>query len=247
MAEMTNIEGRNPVLEALKAGREIDKLFMQKDSNEGSIRKIYKLAREKKIVISMVERRHLDEMSETNAHQGVIAQVPAASYVSLSDLLQIARDKGEKPFLVIAEDLKDPHNLGSIIRSANCAGAHGVIIPKRNSVTLNATVEKAAAGALSYTKVAKVTNICAAIETLKEEGLWIYCADMEGQAYYETNFDGGVCLVIGSEGEGVSRLVQEKCDVTVSIPMYGEIDSLNASVAASVLLFEIAKSRHKNL
>lgn len=239
------IEGRNPVLEALKTGREIDKLFLQKDLRDGSARKIYQMAKERRIVVTEAERRRLDEMSETGAHQGVIAQIPAAAYAELSDILQAAQDKGEPPFLVMADGIQDPHNLGSIIRSAHCAGAHGVIIPSRCGVTLSATVEKSAAGALSYIPVCKAGNLVKTAQELKKQNIWFYCADMGGQDYTKTDFSGGVCLVVGSEGAGVSRLMKETCDVCVSIPMYGEIDSLNASVAASILLFEVARGRHQ--
>lgn len=237
------IEGRNAILEALKADRTIDKIFVQKGSNEGSIRKIIAEARDKGIVVQDVEKVKLDTISESGKHQGVIAFASAHDYVEVKDILAAARDKGEDPFIVIMENLNDPHNLGAVIRTANAAGAHGVIIPKRRSVGLTSVVGKASAGAIEYTPVAKVTNIARTIEDLKAEGLWVACAHMGGDFMYNTDLKGPIALVIGSEGEGVSRLVKEKCDYIVSMPMFGEINSLNASVAASLLMYEVVRQR----
>ncbi len=241
------IEGRNPVTEAIKSGRTIDKIFVQAGEKNGSIRKIIALAREKKIVISEVDRAKLDRMSETKSHQGVIALAAAKEYCSVEDILRFAEEKGEKPFVIIADDLNDPHNLGSIIRTANAAGAHGVIIPKRNSVGLSPVVDKTSAGALEFMNVARVSNLPSAIETLKKANVWIVCADMDGEnTLYTHDFSGAVGIVVGSEGSGVSRLVKEKCDFVVRIPMYGQINSLNASVAAALMIYEVARTRSNN-
>lgn len=242
--ELDRIEGRNPVIEALRKGRNIDKLFIQKDVTDGSMGKIRSMAREQGVIISEVARQKLDHLSQTGAHQGVIACTAVHEYYELEDILQIAEEKGEPPFLVIADEISDPHNLGSILRTANGAGAHGVIIPKHRSVGLSAVVAKSSAGAIEYVPVARVTNLPRTVDELKKQGLWIAGAAMEGkQAYYQADFTGPLVVVIGSEGFGISRLLKEKCDFLVSIPMKGEINSLNASVAAGVLLMEAARQR----
>lgn len=237
------MEGRNAILEVLKSGRDIEKLMVQKGNVEGTIRRIVAQAAERKIVIQEVSRQKLDEISQTKNHQGVIAIVSAHDYVEVEDIIKIARDKGEDPFVLLLDGITDPHNLGAIIRSADCAGVHGVIIPKRRSVGLNATVGKTSAGAIEYMPVARVTNLVKTMEYLKKEGLWIGCADMKGLDYFDTNLKGPIALVIGSEGDGVSRLVRENCDFTAAIPMYGNISSLNASVATSLLLYEVVRQR----
>ena len=242
--EASKIEGRNPVMEAIKSGRSIDKLYVQSGDKNGSIRQIIALARKNKIVITEVDRQKLDKMSETSSHQGVIALAAAKEYSTVKDILNYAKSKGEAPFVVICDDLNDPHNLSSIIRTANVMGAHGVIIPKHNSVGLSPVVDKTSAGALEFTRVARVTNLVSAIESLQKENVWIVAADMDGdRSIYEHDFSGAVGIVVGSEGKGVSRLVKEKCDFVVSIPMKGEINSLNASVAAALLIYEAAKAR----
>ena len=241
--EESTIEGRNAVLEALRSGRTIDRLFVQDGVKEGPVQTIIREARKHDTILQFVKKERLDQMSETGKHQGVIAYAAAYEYAEVSDLLAIARQKGEPPFLVLLDGIEDPHNLGAIIRSANLAGAHGVIIPKRRAVGLTATVAKTSAGALNYTPVAKVTNLVQTMEDLKKEGLWFVCADMDGEVMYRQNLTGPIGLVIGNEGDGVSRLVREKCDFITSIPMKGEIDSLNASVAAGVLMFEIVRQR----
>ena len=237
------IIGRNPVLEAIKAGRSIDKILIKKGKYEGSIIPVVKKAKEAGIIIQETERSKLDAVAEGGNHQGVIAYVSAYEYVSVADILNKAREKGEAPFVIICDKITDPHNLGAIIRTANCVGAHGVIIPKRGSAGLNSAAAKTSAGAVEYTGVAKVTNISDTIEKLKKEGLWIAAADMDGQPMYEVDLKGSLGIVIGSEGEGVSRLVKEKCDFIVSIPMRGEINSLNASVAAGVVMYEALRQR----
>ena len=237
------IIGRNPVLEAIKAGRSIDKILIKKGKYEGSIIPVVKKAKEAGIIIQETERSKLDAVAEGGNHQGVVAYVSAYEYVSAEDILNKAREKGEAPFVIICDKITDPHNLGAIIRTANCVGAHGVIIPKRGSAGLNSAAVKTSAGAVEYTGVAKVTNISDTIEKLKKEGLWIAAADMDGQPMYEVDLKGALGIVIGSEGEGVSRLVKEKCDFIVSIPMRGEINSLNASVAAGVVMYEALRQR----
>ena len=237
------IIGRNPVMEAIKANREIEKIFIKKGGAEGSIVSIIKKAKEKGIIVTEVDKQKLDAMADGGNHQGIIALVAVCEYVSVKDILNAAREKGKAPFVIICDKITDPHNLGSILRTANCVGADGVIIPKRNSVGLNAVVAKTSAGAIEYTPVARVTNIARTIDELKEEGLWIAGADMDGSVMYKTDLKGSIGLVIGSEGEGISRLVKEKCDFIVSIPMYGDINSLNASVAAAVLMYEISRQR----
>lgn len=237
------IEGRNAVLEAFRSGRCVDKLFILDGCQDGPVRTIAREARKKDTIINYVSKERLDQLSETRAHQGVIAQVAAYEYSTVEEILEKAEEKGEPPFLVLLDNVEDPHNLGAIIRTANLAGAHGVIIPKRRSVGLTSTVAKTSAGALNYTPVAKVTNLVRTIEELKEKGIWFVCADMGGESMYRLNLTGPIGMIVGNEGEGVSRLVREACDFTASIPMKGDIDSLNASVAAGVLAFEIARQR----
>lgn len=237
------IEGRNAVLEAFRAGKTIDKLFVLDGCKDGPVMSITREARKTDTIINYVAKERLDQMSTTGHHQGVIAHAAAYEYAQVEDILNAAKEKGEAPFVFILDGIEDPHNLGAIIRTANLAGAHGVIIPKRRAVGLTATVSKTSAGALNYTPVAKVTNIATTIEDLKKEGLWFVCADMGGETMYNLDLKGPIGLVIGNEGEGVSRLVKEKCDFVTSIPMKGDIDSLNASVAAGVLAYEIVRQR----
>ena len=241
--EELTIEGRNAVLEAFRSGKTIDKLFVLDGCQDGPVKTITREARKQATIINYVAKERLDQLSETGKHQGVIAFAAAYKYAEVEDILELAREKGEPPFLFILDGIEDPHNLGAIIRTANQAGAHGVIIPKRRAVGLTSTVAKTSAGAINYTPVAKVTNISATIEELKEKGLWFVCADMGGELMYRMNLKGPIGLVIGSEGDGVSRLVKEKCDYIASIPMKGDIDSLNASVAAGVLAYEIVRQR----
>ena len=229
--EMT-IEGRNAVMEAFRSGKTIDRVYVLKGCQDGPINSILREARKHDTLVNFVAKERLDQMSETGKHQGVIASAAAYAYAEVEDMLKLAEEKGEPPFLFLLDDIEDPHNLGAIIRTANLAGAHGVIIPKRRAVGLTATVARTSAGALNYTPVAKVTNLSATIEELKEKGMWFVCADMGGTTMYDLNLTGPIGLVIGNEGDGVSRLVKEKCDFVASIPMKGEIDSLNASVAA---------------
>lgn len=237
------IEGRNPVIEAYRSGKTIDKLFVLDGCQDGPVKTITREARKQHTIISYVSKERLDQLSETHHHQGVIAIAAAYDYASVDDILAKAREKGEAPFIFLLDGIEDPHNLGAIIRTANLAGAHGVIIPKHRAVGLTATVARTSAGALNFTPVAKVTNLGAAMDELKKEGLWFVCADMKGEVMYRQNLIGPIGLVIGNEGEGVSRLVREKCDFTASIPMKGDIDSLNASVAAGVLAYEIVRQR----
>ena len=237
------IEGRNAVLEAFRSGKCVDKLFILDGCQDGPVRTIAREARKTDTIINYVSKERLDQLSETRAHQGVIAQVAAYEYSTVDEILARAEEKGEPPFLILLDDVEDPHNLGAIIRTANLAGAHGVIIPKRRAVGLTSTVAKTSAGAINYTPVAKVTNIVRTIEELKEKGIWFVCADMGGETMYDLDLTGPMGLVIGNEGEGVSRLVREACDFTASIPMKGDIDSLNASVAAGVLAYEIVRQR----
>ena len=238
------LEGRNAVLEVLKSGRDIEKIIVQKGNVEGTIRRIVGIAKEKGVVVQEVVKQKLDEMSQTKNHQGVIAIVSEHEYADVEDIINSAESKGEKPFIIILDNITDPHNLGAIIRTAECAGAHGVIIPKGRSVGLTAIVGKTSAGAIEYMPVARVTNIARTIDDLKSRGIWVACADMGGDDYFDASLDGALALVIGSEGEGVSRLVKEKCDFTVSIPMYGKISSLNASVAAALLMYEAVRQRN---
>ena len=240
--EMT-IEGRNAVMEAFRSGKTIDRVYVLKGCQDGPINSILREARKHDTLVNFVAKERLDQMSETGKHQGVIASAAAYAYAEVEDILKLAEEKGEPPFLFLLDDIEDPYNLGAIIRTANLAGAHGVIIPKRRAVGLTATVARTSAGALNYTPVAKVTNLSATIEELKEKGLWFVCADMGGITMYDLNLTGPIGLVIGNEGDGVSRLVKEKCDFVASIPMKGEIDSLNASVAAGVLAYEIVRQR----
>ena len=237
------IEGRNAVLEAFRSGKCVDKLFILDGCQDGPVRTIAREARKTDTIINYVSKERLDQLSETRAHQGVIAQVAAYEYSTVDEILARAEEKGEAPFLILLDNVEDPHNLGAIIRTANLAGAHGVIIPKRREVGLTSTVAKTSAGAINYTPVAKVTNIVRTIEELKEKGIWFVCADMGGEIMYDLDLTGPMGLVIGNEGEGVSRLVREACDFTASIPMKGDIDSLNASVAAGVLAYEIVRQR----
>lgn len=240
--EMT-IEGRNAVLEAFRSGKTVDRLFLLDGCKDGPILSIVREAKKHGTLISYVRKERLDQLSETGKHQGVVAFLAAYRYAEVEDILNLAKEKGEPPFLFLLDNIEDPHNLGAIIRTANLAGAHGVIIPKRRAVGLTATVAKTSAGAINYTPVARVTNLAATIEELKKCGIWFVCADMDGEPMYRLNLTGPIGLVIGNEGEGVSRLVKEKCDFVASIPMKGEIDSLNASVAAGVLAYEIVRQR----
>lgn len=237
------IEGRNAVIEAFRSGKTIDKLYVLDGCKDGPVMTIIREAKKTDTIIRYVDREILDRLSKTGHHQGVVANAAAYEYAEVEDILNAAREKGEPPFIFILDGIEDPHNLGAIIRTANLAGAHGVIIPKRRAAGLTATVAKISAGALNYTPVAKVTNLSATIEELKKEGLWFVCADMGGETMYNLNLTGPIGLVIGNEGEGVSRLVKEKCDYVASIPMKGNIDSLNASVAAGVLAYEIVRQR----
>ena len=241
--EELTIEGRNAVLEAFRSGKTIDKLFVLDGCQDGPVRTITREARKYNTIVQYVSRERLDQLSETKKHQGVIAFAAAYEYATVDEILEKAREKGEPPFLFLLDGIEDPHNLGAIIRTANLSGAHGVIIPKRRAVGLTATVAKTSAGALNYTPVAKVTNLSATMKDLKEKGLWFVCADMDGEIMYRQNLTGPIGLVIGHEGEGVSKLVKETCDFAASIPMKGDIDSLNASVAAGVLAFEIVRQR----
>lgn len=237
------IEGRNAVAEAFRSGKTIDKLYILDGCQDGPIMTIKREARKQDTLVKYVTKERLDQMSDTGKHQGVIAMAAAYEYAEVEDILKAARDRGEAPFLFLLDNIEDPHNLGAIIRTANLAGAHGVIIPKNRAVGLTATVARTSAGALNYTPVAKVTNLAKTIEELKKEGLWFVCADMAGTMMYQLDLNGPIGLVIGSEGEGVGRLVKESCDMVAAIPMKGNIDSLNASVAAGVLAYEIVRQR----
>ena len=239
------IEGRNAVLEAFRAGKTIDKLFVLDGCQDGPVKSILREAKKTDTIINFVDKERLDRLANSGHHQGVVAQAAAYEYAEVEDILNAAKEQGEAPFIFILDEIEDPHDLGAIIRTANLCGAHGVIIPKRRAVGLTATVAKTSAGAVNYTPVAKVTNIAKTIEELKKEGMWFVCADMDGQTMYDLNLTGPIGLVIGNEGAGVSRLVKEKCDFTASIPMKGDIDSLNASVAAGVLAYEIVRQRLK--
>lgn len=241
--EEFTIEGRNAVIEAFRSGRTIDKLYILDGCQDGPVMTIRREAKKRDTMVKYVTRERLDQMSDTGRHQGVIAVAAAYEYAEVEDILAAAREKGEPPFLFLLDNIEDPHNLGAIIRTANLAGAHGVIIPKNRAVGLTATVARTSAGALNYTPVARVTNLAKTIEELKEEGLWFVCADMDGTTMYQLDLKGPIGLVIGSEGQGVGRLVKEKCDMTAAIPMKGDIDSLNASVAAGVLAYEIVRQR----
>ena len=239
----TKVEGRNAVLEAFRSGKAVDKLFVLERCEDEQVRTILREAKKHDTMVKFVKKERLDQMSETGKHQGVIAMTAAYTYAEVEDILEAAREKGEPPFILLLDNIEDPHNLGAIIRTANLAGAHGVIIPKNRAVGLTATVARTSAGALNYTPVAKVTNLARTIEELKKQGMWFVCADMGGTQMYDLDLKGSIGLVIGNEGEGVSKLVREKCDFIASIPMHGDIDSLNASVAAGVLAYEIVRQR----
>ena len=243
--EETVIEGRNPVLEAFRAGKTVDKLYVLDGCMDGPVRTIIREAKKQDTIINFVSKERLDQMSETGRHQGVIAHTAAFTYAQVEDILEIAREKGEDPFIFLLDNIEDPHNLGAIIRTANLAGAHGVIIPKRRAAGLTAVAARASAGAVAYTPVAKVTNLNKTMEVLKTQGMWFVCADMDGTPMYDLNLTGPIGVVIGNEGSGVSELVKKNCDFTASIPMKGDIDSLNASVAAGVLAYEIVRQRMK--
>lgn len=241
--EESKVEGRNPVIEAFRSGKTVDKLFVLDGCQDGPIKTILREAKKQDTTVYFVSKERLDQLSATRHHQGVIAVCAAYAYAEVEDILQIARDKGEDPFIFLLDGIEDPHNLGAILRTANLAGAHGVIIPKNRAVGLTPTVASTSAGAINYTPVARVTNLATTIESLKKEGIWFACADMGGELMYRLNLKGPMGLVIGNEGSGVSRLVKEKCDYIASIPMKGDIDSLNASVAAGVLAYEIVRQR----
>lgn len=237
------IEGRNAVIETFRSGKPIDKLFILDGCDDGAIKTILREAKKSNTIINFVKKERLDQISKTKKHQGVIAQVAAYNYASVEDILNKAKEKNELPFIIILDNIEDPHNLGAIIRTANLAGAHGIIIPKRRAVGLTSIVAKTSAGAINYTPVAKVTNIAKTIDELKKQGIWFVCADMDGDVMYNVDLKGAIGLVIGNEGEGVSRLIKEKCDFVASIPMKGNINSLNASVAAGILAYEIVRQR----
>lgn len=241
--EEFTIEGRNAVIEAFRAGKTIDRLFVLEGNQDGPVRTIVREAKKSDTIISFVKKERLDQISTTGKHQGVIAYAAAYEYAEVEDILNDAKEKGEDPFIILLDSIEDPHNLGAMIRTAHQAGAHGIIIPKRRAVGLTATVAKTSAGSINYLPVAKVTNLSQTIEELKEKGLWFVCADMDGELMYKMNLKGPIGLVIGSEGEGVGRLIKEKCDFTAKIPMYGQVDSLNASVAMGVLSYEIVRQR----
>jgi 23S rRNA (guanosine2251-2'-O)-methyltransferase len=241
--EEFTIEGRNAVMEAFRSGKTIDRLFVLDGCQDGPVKSIVREAKKTDCIVTYVKKERLDQISETQKHQGVIAYAAAYEYAEVEDILRAAQEKDEPPFLILLDSIEDPHNLGAIIRTAHQAGAHGVIIPKRRAAGLTATVAKVSAGALNYLPVAKVTNLSVTIDELKEKGLWFVCADMDGELMYKLNLKGPIGLVIGSEGEGVGRLVKEKCDFTAKIPMFGKVDSLNASVAAGVLAYEIVRQR----
>lgn len=241
--EEFTIEGRNAVMEAFRSGKTIDRLFVLDGCQDGPVKSIVREAKKTDCIVTYVKKERLDQISETGKHQGVIAYAAAYEYAEVEDILKAAEEKNEAPFIVLLDNIEDPHNLGAIIRTAHQAGAHGVIIPKRRAVGLTATVAKVSAGALNYLPVAKVTNLAVTIDELKEKGLWFVCADMSGELMYQVNLKGPIGLVIGSEGEGVGRLVKEKCDFTAKIPMFGKVDSLNASVAMGIMAYEIVRQR----
>lgn len=243
MAMENQIEGRHSVLEAFRAGKLVERVFVLKGCQDGPVATIVREAKRAQVIVDFVPKERLDHMSEDGKHQGVIAQLSAFAYSSVDDMLALAKEREEDPFLFLLDGIEDPHNLGAIIRTANLSGAHGVIIPKRRAVGLTSAAVKASAGAIHYTPVAKVTNLSVVMEQLKEKGLWFVCADMEGEVMYRHDLTGAIGLVVGNEGSGVSRLVKEHCDYTAGIPMAGDIDSLNASVAAGVLAFEIVRQR----
>lgn len=237
--------GRNAVRELLAGGRDIDKIYVLNGEREGSVRALLTEACERKIPIVETDRRQLDRMCAHGAHQGIIALAAERNYASVEEMLSLASTRGEPPFLILCDGVEDPHNLGAILRSAECCGAHGVIIPKRRSVGLTPVVAKASAGAIEHVMVARVTNLSRTIEDLKERGVWFYAADMDGASYYDTDLSSGIALVLGGEGDGISRLVKESCDFTVSIPLYGKVNSLNVSCAAAILCAEVARQRHR--
>lgn len=241
---LATIEGRNPIIEALKNKRPMEKIMVNKASKEGSIRKILAMAKDNNVIIQEVDRHKLDEISESHAHQGVIAITSDYKYYDLDEILEIPKTRNEDPFFIILDGITDPHNLGSIIRTSDAVGAHAVIIPKRRSVQITPIVAKASAGAVEYLPVCRVTNIVNTIKTLKEKGLWIGAVDMDGNTFYQENLGGSLCLVVGSEGEGISRLVKKNCDFVVSMPMSGNVTSLNASVAGGILLYEVYRQRN---
>ncbi len=241
--EGLQLEGRNPVMEALNHGKTIDKIFVRRGGIEGTLKVIVAKAREKGIIVQEIDREKMESISRSNNNQGIIALCPAYEYCEVSDIIASARSKGEDPFIIICDEITDPHNLGAIIRTAECCGAHGVIIPKRRAVGLTAVVSKTSAGAAELVPVARVTNIARAIEELKKENIWVACADMNGREYFNTDLKGPIALVIGSEGTGVSELVKKKSDFTVGIPMYGKIGSLNASVSAGLIMYEVVRQR----
>lgn len=241
--EEFTIEGRNAVMEAFRAKKPIDRLFILDGCQDGPVKSIIREAKKGDTIISFVTKERLDQISEAGKHQGVIAYAAAYEYAEIEDMFKLAEEKGEDPFIIFLDNIEDPHNLGAMIRTANQAGAHGIVIPKRRAVGLTATVAKVSAGAINYVPVAKVTNLGNTMEELKERGMWFVCADMDGEVMYNMNLTGPIGLVIGSEGDGVGRLVKEKCDLVARIPMKGDIDSLNASVAMGVLSFEIVRQR----
>jgi 23S rRNA (guanosine2251-2'-O)-methyltransferase len=235
--------GRNPVLEAVRSGREIDRLLVSHGVSGGSVTAIIAKCKQKGILIKEVSPQKLDYYCGGAHHQGVAVMLASQEYATVEDILANANERSEKPFIIICDEIEDPHNLGAIIRTAEAAGAHGVIVPKRRSASLSFTVSKTSAGAVEFMHVARVTNIPQTLDELKEKGLWVYCADMDGEPFYKSNLKGAIALVIGSEGNGVGRLVKEKCDVTLSMPMKGKINSLNASVAAGILMYEVSRQR----
>ena len=241
--EEYTIEGRNAVIEAIRAGKTIDRLFVLSGSQDGPIRTITDKVKKMDTIITFVTKERLDQLSQTGKHQGVVAYAAAYEYAEVEDILAAAREKNEAPFIIMLDSIEDPHNLGAIIRTAHQAGAHGIIIPKRRAVGLTATVAKTSSGAINYLPVAKVTNLSVTIEELKKEGIWFVCADMDGEMMYNLNLKGPIGLIIGSEGDGVGRLIKEKCDYIAKIPMFGKVDSLNASVAAGILAYEIVRQR----
>ncbi len=244
--EENQIEGRNSVIELLKSGKDINKLFIQRGEKHGSILEIIRLAKNNRVIITEIDKSKLDKMSQTHNHQGVIAIIPPYEYCEVDDILENAKQKNEDPFILILDQIEDPHNLGSIIRTAECSGVHGIIIPKRRAAQVNSTVNKTSAGAAEYVKIARVNNLNETINYLKEKNIWIYGTDAEGSSYYdEQDYKGGIGIVIGSEGFGMSRLVRENCDFLIKIPMKGKINSLNASVSAAIVMYEVMKQRRK--
>ena len=237
------VEGRNAVIEAFRSGKDIDKVFVLDGCMDGPIRTIVREAKKRDTILNFVDKARLGQLSETGKHQGVIAYISSYNYSSIEEMFGLAKSRQEDPFIILLDNIEDPHNLGAIIRTANVVGAHGVVIPKRRAVGLTATVARTSAGALNYTPVAKVTNLTTTIEELKKQGMWFVCGDMDGEMMYQLNLKGSIGLVVGSEGSGVSRLVRESCDFVAKIPMKGEIESLNASVAAGVLAYEVLRQR----